>query len=206
MQNVLTILTSAPTNLFFGTFLILAALFFLLALLGFADFGGDASPDIDGNNFLLIKDLKGLPLTLSFLILSGMGTIFSLIFSEVIYILKLNLLSINLLIDVINFVASFVLAYILTTKIAKFISPHLKNSGSEIRMSIKESAIGKVCKINSSYVSNDFGFATLMIEGDSFEIKVKKEENDLDEILIRDNVLIFSYDSNDNRFFVKKIK
>lgn len=211
MTDFLNNILSFPT-LFFTGLLGLTILYWLIAVIGFADFDFDSGTDgIDldvdvsdagASGWLSKLKLDGIPITISvsFVVLMSWVICFLLVHY---YDGQIKEDWLEIIIGLWVIIIVPVISAVITGLMLSPLKPVFKKMGREAEGRKADSLVGETVIIRTNKVTLDFGDADIDKEGASLILKVRAEEPN--EMKRGDKVLITGYASDNNTYTVKLI-
>ncbi len=192
-----------PALLVFTVPVLLALLFWLLALVGMFDFEAfdfdldfDADVDVDAD---LDADMTG---GAGMLQLLGLGMIpFSLMFTLLLFFFGTSGIALHTLTGGSNWLfipLALVVALTISAGAARLLHPLFKDYG---KATSANELVGKVAVLKSNTVSPSFGVAVVKINGVPIDITVRSDTEDND-LAYGSQVLIYDYDADRRLYFV----
>jgi hypothetical protein len=206
MTDFLSNILSFPTLLFTGL-LILVIIYWLLSLIGIADFDMDGSGGMEievaeSPSFITKFKVDGIPVTITLSVVIFLSWVIS--FLVVHFYQDEDLESwLRAVIGAWVVLLSPILSVLLTGQILSPLRPLFDKMKNEAEGQKADSLVGKVAQVRTNKVSMSFGDADIDSGGASLILKIRAEEpNDFKR---GDRVILSDYYPNENTYKIKSL-
>lgn len=205
MNDFLSNALSFPTLLFTGL-LILVIIYWLLSLIGIADFdldgGGMEIEAAESPSFITKFKVDGIPVTISLSVVVFLSWVISFL---VVHFYQDESLEdwLRMIIGAWVIILSPILSALLAGQILSPLRPVFEKMKNEAEGQKADSLVGKVAQVRTNKVSMSFGDADIDSEGASLILKVRAEEPN--EFKLGDRVMISDYLPNENTYKIKSL-